>query len=106
MTNNLRMVDDLGRILAKIADLQTEADAIKDALREAGPGSYEGKAYRATVGEDGEVNQFDNAAIREKLIALGHRRFVNAHCETITKRGSVRCVARTGEETKSSRRAA
>lgn len=100
MTSNLKMVDDLGRILAKIADLTVEADAIKDALRDAGPGSYEGKAYRATVGEDGEVDQFDNKVIREKLIALGHRRFVRAHCETVVKRGAVRCVARTGEEIK------
>jgi len=49
----ITQVDRLGLLLAQIADLTKEADAIKDQLKEAstagGPSSYEGNLYRATV---------------------------------------------------------
>jgi hypothetical protein len=49
----ITQVDRLGLLLAQIADLTQEADAIKDEIKEAatagGPSSYEGNLYRATV---------------------------------------------------------
>ena len=94
---NLAIVDDLGRLLAKLAELEQEAEEMKATLRyKFGPGEYEGRLFRATVGEDGFSNKYDNEAIREKLIALGHRRYVNSHRSREPKKGSVRVVARTG----------
>ena len=42
--------DRLGMLLAQIADLTVEADAIKDAIKEAGA-SIEGSFYKATYSE-------------------------------------------------------
>ena len=42
--------DRLGMLLAQIADLTTEADAIKDAIKEAGL-SIEGSFFKATYSE-------------------------------------------------------
>lgn len=100
MPTNLKMVDDLGHVLAQIADLEKKADALKDALREAGPGAYEGKLFRATVGEDGESTKYDVKALVAKLIALKQRRFVKSVAEVVPRQGSVRCVAKTGKELK------
>jgi hypothetical protein len=94
---NTAIVDDLGRLLAKLAELEQQAEEMKNTLRnEFGPGEYEGRLFRATVGEDGFATKYDNEAIREKLIELGHRRFVNARRSKDPKKGSVRIVARTG----------
>lgn len=96
---NLLIVDDLGKTLAKIAELETHAEEIKETLRkDFGPGEYEGRLFRATVGTDGFCNKYDNEAIRDRLIELGHRRFVNAHRSKEPKKGSVRVVSRTGKE--------
>jgi hypothetical protein len=46
-------IDRLGLLLAQIADLTKEAEAIKDQIKDAatagGPSAYEGNLYRATV---------------------------------------------------------
>lgn len=95
---NLKMIDDLGLLLAQIADLTRKADAIKDALREAGPGSYEGTLFRATVGEDVTCLKRDAQAMRDKLWAEGFYAFVKAHEEEVPRAGAVRVVAKTGQE--------
>lgn len=102
---NYAAVDELGRIKAKLAELKKQEAKLKAEVAAMGPGTYEGALFRATVGEDDEFDKYDDAAIREKLIALGHRRFVNAHCEQIPRAGAVRVVARTGEVEKRGRAA-
>jgi len=51
----LTQVDKLGLLLAQIADLTKQADAIKDEIKNAatagGPSSVEGNLYKATVVE-------------------------------------------------------
>ena len=94
---NYAAVDQLGRVKAQLAELKKQEEKLRAEVAAMGAGSYEGALFRATVGEDGEATQYDNEAIREKLIALGHRRFVNAHCERVPKAGAVRVVAKTGE---------
>lgn len=42
-------IDRLGRLLAKVADLTAEADAIKDILKSSELTEFEGKLFRATV---------------------------------------------------------
>lgn len=42
-------VDRLGILLAQIADLESEAQALKDSLKNEGEGAYEGSLYRAMV---------------------------------------------------------
>jgi hypothetical protein len=56
MTLNLTQVDELGVLLAQIADLTSKADAIKEGLKDAAtaPGGnnvFEGNFYRSTVVE-------------------------------------------------------
>lgn len=53
-------VDRLGMLLAQIADLTKQADAIKDAIREGGV-SVEGSFFKATYVECNR-NAFDKAA--------------------------------------------
>lgn len=47
----MNSIDKLGKLNAKIAALQAEADVIKTELKEQGPGTYMGKKYRAVVSE-------------------------------------------------------
>ena len=96
--NAPKIVDDLGHILAQVADLTKKADALKDDLREAGPGSYEGRLFRATVGEAGERNKYDAQAMRDKLMLEGFHAFVKAHTETVESAPSVRVVSKTGKD--------
>ena len=101
MTNkHTKKVDDLGHILAQIAELTKKADALKDNLREAGPGAYEGCLFRATVGEAGERNKYDAQAMHDKLWLEGFHAFVKAHTETVISTPSVRVVSKTGKELK------
>ena len=56
MKNDLNTIDTLGALLAKIADLTKEADAIKDELKESatapnGSNVFEGDLFKATVVE-------------------------------------------------------
>jgi hypothetical protein len=67
ITNHLTdTVDHLGVIKARIAELQTEHDRLRDILVENGPGAYEGEFFRATVSES-ERHTLDMDAVREKL---------------------------------------
>lgn len=42
-------LDKLGVLLAQIAELEEQAEAIKNAFKNAGEGKYEAKLYNATV---------------------------------------------------------
>ncbi len=45
----LTQVDQLGLLLAQIADLEAQADIIKNELKNGDEGSIEGSLYRATI---------------------------------------------------------
>ena len=49
ISTELSVVDRLGLVLAQIADLEKEADAIKTVLKESGEAVVEGSLYKATV---------------------------------------------------------
>ena len=51
LSQNAQMedLDKLGILLAQIADLQQEADVLKDVFKNAGEGTYESALYKATV---------------------------------------------------------
>jgi hypothetical protein len=56
MDNTLNNVDTLGKLLAQIADLTKQADAIKDGLKDSatapnGSNVFEGDMFKATVVE-------------------------------------------------------
>jgi hypothetical protein len=55
-------VDRLGALLAQIADLEEEASALKDALKNGGEGAYEGALFRAMVTLN-ERRTVDNKAV-------------------------------------------
>jgi N-methylhydantoinase B/oxoprolinase/acetone carboxylase alpha subunit len=75
MTRNVTTaIDRLGELKAQIAELEREADKLKDIVRELGAGAYEGERYRATVSMfDRET--LDMEAVREKLSP----QFLRAH---------------------------
>jgi hypothetical protein len=93
MSNNLQ-IDRLGYLLAEIADLEKQAKAIKDALKDAGDGAYEGEVFRATVSTS-ERETLDMAAVREHL----SRQFITANTK-VTETQTVRVVARNGKAVK------
>jgi len=45
----LKELDQLGLLMAQIAQLEEQADAIKNKFKNAGEGKYEGNLYKATV---------------------------------------------------------
>ena len=45
----LAPVDQLGLLLAQIADLEAQAEYIKDQIKNEGEGAYEGSLYKGTV---------------------------------------------------------
>lgn len=45
----LTQVDQLGLLLAQIADLEAQAEAIKNELKNGDEGSIEGSLYKATI---------------------------------------------------------
>ena len=92
MPTNLPNIDRLGALLAQIAELTAEADAIKKQLREIGDGAYEGDLFRATVSTS-ERETLDMAAVREKLSP----QFIRAHTN-VTPVVTVKCVARNGKK--------
>ena len=52
---NLTQIDELGMLLAQIAELTKRADAIKDSIKDTatagGPSAYDGTMFKATVVE-------------------------------------------------------
>ena len=92
MTSNLtRIIDDLGALKARIADLENQEKALKQALADLGPGAYEGDLFRLSISES-ERETLDMKAVREHL----SRQFIQAHTN-VTPVRTLRVVARTGK---------
>lgn len=73
-------VDELGSLLARIADLETEATDIKNWMKtKHGDGAYEGIVFRATISTY-DVDKLDMDAVRAKLT----RQFIKANTKTST----------------------
>jgi hypothetical protein len=68
------LIDALGDIRARIAELEKKETEIKNALKELEPGAYEGERYRLTV-TLADREKLDMEAVREKLSA----QFLRAH---------------------------
>jgi hypothetical protein len=74
-TNNLApMIDTLGDVRARIAELEKKETELKNAMKELEPGAYEGERYRLTV-TLADREKLDMEAVREKLSA----QFLRAH---------------------------
>ena len=57
MTSNLtKIIDDLGALKARIADLENQEKALKQALADLGPGAYEGDLFRLSISESERVS--------------------------------------------------
>jgi len=71
MNNDLKLnqADELGLLLAQIADLQAKADEIKDAMKDAasagGDKVVEGELFRATYAESNRTTFDSKAFIKE-----------------------------------------
>ncbi len=92
-TDNLtRLVDELGTIRAKMADLKARESEIRDAFLDAGVHALEGNRFRATVVEQMRT-MVDWKAVAEKL--QPSRQLVTAHTKhkEVT---SIRVSARRG----------
>ena len=76
-------VDTLGNLLAQIAALTKQADAIKDGIKNdaslTGDKSFEGDLFKATVSESNRTT-VDNKAFQAALIASGVDSDVIAKC--------------------------
>lgn len=59
-------IEKLAELNATIAELSKKAEAIKVKLKAAGPGTYEGKAFKAVVAER-EAERLDTAMVRKLL---------------------------------------
>jgi hypothetical protein len=90
------IVDELGRLKAKKADLEAREEELNSQLRDVGPGAYEGRLFRATVGEDGETTTYASKEMYERLWELGQYAFAKACRGTKPRKGAVRVVAKTG----------
>jgi hypothetical protein len=60
-------LDRLGHLLAQIADLEAQAEVIKNVFKSAGKGSYEGSLFKATVSAPTERVSIDYKQIVEDL---------------------------------------
>jgi hypothetical protein len=91
MTNLSKIIDDLGALKARIADLETQEKALKQALADLTPGAYEGDLFRLSVSES-ERETLDMKAVREHL----SRQFIAAHTNVTSVR-TLRVAARSGK---------
>ena len=91
MTNLSKIIDDLGTLKARIADLETQEKALKQALADLTPGAYEGDLFRLSVSES-ERETLDMKAVREHL----SRQFIAAHTNVTSVR-TLRVAARSGK---------
>ena len=87
------LVDDLGKLKAKIAALKASEDALKAELRDrATRTAIEGRFYRATITR-GQVTRVDYKAILAKLEPSPQ--LLSAHTRK-AEQVTIRVVARTG----------
>ena len=63
----LKELDQLGLLMAQIAQLEEQADAIKNKFKNAGEGAYEGNLYKATV----SLSQRKTTDLKKVIEALG-----------------------------------
>jgi hypothetical protein len=89
ISNSKALIDQLGEIKARIADLELQEKELKKAIIEMGTGAHDGDAYRATVVVS-DRETLDMEAVREKLSA----QFIRVHT-SVKQVTSVRVVART-----------
>ena len=89
--NSAKIVDELGAHKAQIAALTRAETVLKDALKDFGPGEYNGTTFRATV-TTSERATLDMEAVRAKLSA----QFITAHTN-ITECTTIRVVAQVRE---------
>jgi hypothetical protein len=91
-TNNLtKIIDDLGRLKAQIAELQLAEKAMKENLEELEPGAYEGELFRLSISETIRKT-LDMDAVREKLSP----QFIAAHTNETPVR-TLKVSARSGK---------
>lgn len=91
------LVDQLGDIKAKIADLKQVEARLIEALAQHGPGAYEGLVFRATVSNIPASHSLDAKAAEEKLRELGvDGRWFSRHQKERKASTAVRVVARKG----------
>ena len=92
MTSNLtKIIDDLGALKARIADLEAQEKALKQALADLSPGAYEGELFRLSISET-ERETLDMKAVREKLSPQWMRAHTN-----VTNVRTLRVSARNGD---------
>lgn len=87
-------VDALGKLNAEIAELTHKANALKDEIKSAGDGAYEGDLFRATVSTTARET-LDMKAVREKL----SRQFIQANTN-VTSVTAIKVVSRNGNGVK------
>lgn len=84
------LVDELGKLRAKIADLTTKEEELKETLRNSGESEIEGRLFRVTV------SRTDVATVNWKEVANRlnpSSQLVNANT-TVKERVTVKVVAR------------
>lgn len=90
--NNLaKLIDDLGRVKAQIAELKLAEDALKECLEELDAGAYEGELFRLSISETVRKT-LDMDAVREKLSP----QFIAAHTNETPVR-TLKVSARSGK---------
>jgi hypothetical protein len=87
-------IDNLGFFLANAADWIKKAEEIKKRIKKAGPGSYEGLLYRATMSEY-DKHTLNMKAVRAKLSA----QFIRANTN-VTVCQTVNVVSKQGKKMK------
>jgi len=88
-------VDQLGELLAQIADLEAKAEQIKQSLRERGPGCYEGALFAAVVSEEKISESLNSKAAKAKLLELNvDPKWIAANSRITISKGAVRVGAR------------
>lgn len=89
----IQIVDDLGALKAKIADLKKQEDELKLALLASGYAKLEGKLYSVSVSGGNPTSKIDWEAIALKLEPS--RQLITAHTHEGTSPLSVRVYARS-----------
>lgn len=93
MLTNMHPVDQLGTLLAQIADLEVQAKTLKSGIAAMGTGEHEGALFRAVVSE---YDRDTLPGAKERLIEkFDDGRWVRDHTKT-TAIVSVKTYTRTG----------